>query len=100
MKVFKTLLFSVFSIAFIILMYYNTNYYIGKQFWKIVSANRGFRVSDFLNFDNKETTLSGRTILIDGKPKAYLVFCWGKGMIIRDAKSKATGAYCNKDYWF
>jgi hypothetical protein len=90
----------------IFLFYFNTNYYIHKQYWKAnyyvrkqnEKANYGTFMGDFIIFDDKLYRLEGRRIYKNGKPVANVVFCWGFNLTIKEEITDVTRTYTNKTW--
>lgn len=74
----------VTSIFVIVLSYFNSSYYIEKQFWKY---NGGKHIGDIIT--------NGKQI---DSPKCKIVFCFGKKLIIKDLKTGENGYYENKSW--
>ncbi|HQE35380.1 MAG TPA: hypothetical protein PLO52_14240 [Flavobacterium alvei] len=74
----------VISIFVIVLLYFNSSYYIEKQFWKY---NAGKYIGDVITNQKQ----------IDNS-NSQIVFCFGKKLIIEDLKTGENGYYENKSW--
>ena len=74
----------VISIFVIVLLYFNSSYYIEKQFWKY---NAGKYIGDVITNQKQ----------IDNS-NCQIVFCFGKKLIIEDLKTGENGYYENKSW--
>ncbi|MDR6969673.1 hypothetical protein J2X31_003707 [Flavobacterium arsenatis] len=91
MKNKKKYFLSIALIIIIVISYLNTNFYIKTMQWKY---NNGFHVGDWIVFD--DANLNYRTIYDGQKPIGKIVFCYGKGLIIKDIITSEKGFYTNK----
>lgn len=90
----KKLLLAVFGLIIVILssaaIYFNSDNYIKNQEWKYAE---GEHVGDRLN--KSSLTIKDGMIYTPGG-KAKILFCYGKGLIIKNSDTGRKGTYKNK----
>jgi hypothetical protein len=90
----KKLLLVVVSLLIVILsiiaIYFNSDNYIKNQEWKYAD---GAHIGDWLN--KTSLTIKDGMIYTSGG-KAKILFCYGKGLIIKNSDTGQNGTYINK----
>ena len=77
----------------ILLIYFNSNFFICKQQWKY---NDGYSIGDWLSLTDE--TISDGSIIKNDKVNVKVLFCFGKTLIIKESKSGEKGYYSNKSW--
>lgn len=92
-KIFIKITALIIGLLIILLIYFNSSFFICKQQWKY---NDGYSIGDWLSLSDK--TINYRTIIRNDKIDVEIFFCFGKTLIIKENNSGEKGYYTNKSW--
>jgi hypothetical protein len=92
-KMFIKITILIISSLTILLIYFNSSFFICKQQWKY---SDGYSIGDWLSLSDE--TINNGSIIRNDKVNVKVLFCFGKTLIIKEIKSCEMGYYSNKSW--